>query len=266
MSSLSAFPAFNRLKQCRYGTMLFNIHDVYIGRSLDEYGEFSEGEVELFRQIVRPGQLIVEVGANIGTHTVFLAQAAGQCGTVLAFEPQRIVYQSLCANMALNNLTNVHCFCTAVGKEPGQIMVPACDPNQPNNFGGLSLGGHAQGETTPVVTVDGFNLSRCEFLKIDVEGMELDVLQGAARTIAECKPLIYVENDRPDKSDALIRYLDGLGYNMYWHKPPLFNPNNFALNPVNQFPKIVSINMLCIPKNVEQQVEGFAQVQVQVPE
>lgn len=262
MTSLADFPAFNRLKQCRYGTMLFNMHDIYIGRSLEEYGEFSEGEVELFRQIVRPGQLIVEVGANIGAHTVFLAQAAGPRGTVLAFEPQRIVYQTLCANVALNNLSNVHGFCTAVGKEPGQISVPACDPNRPNNFGGLSLGTYTHGELTPVVTIDGFSLSRCDFLKVDVEGMELDVLQGAAGTIQKCRPLIYVENDRPEKSVALIRYLDQLGYNMYWHKPPLFNPNNFAGNPVDVFPRIVSINMLCIPKNVLQQMEGFEQVQV----
>src|SRR5437773_2697778 len=99
-NAVSAFPQFNRLKQCRHGMMLYNINDVYIGRSLDQYGEFSEGELDLFQQFVKPGQLILEVGANIGAHTVWLAQAVGSTGTVLAFEPQRIVYQALCANLA----------------------------------------------------------------------------------------------------------------------------------------------------------------------
>ena len=139
---MSAFPQFNRLKQCRNGMMLYNVHDIYIGRSLDEYGEFSEGEADLFRRLVRPGQLVVEVGANIGAHTLLLAQLAGCGGNVLAFEPQRILHQTLCANLALNSITNVHCFHAAVGGASGQIVVPALDYSQDCNFGGLELGRH----------------------------------------------------------------------------------------------------------------------------
>ena len=87
--------------------MLYNFHDLYIGRSLDLYGEYSEGEIDLFGQIVQPGQVVVEVGANIGAHTVFLAHRSGPAARVLAFEPQRIVFQTLCANLALNSITNV---------------------------------------------------------------------------------------------------------------------------------------------------------------
>jgi FkbM family methyltransferase len=242
--------------------MLYNIHDIYIGRSLDRYGEFSQGEINLFQHVVKPGQVVVEVGANIGAHTVWLAQAVGPSGTVLAFEPQRIVYQTLCANLALNSITNVLGFNAAAGKAPGQIVVPPLDYSQANNFGGLGLGGYQQGEMVPVLTIDSLNLPQCHLLKIDVEGMEQEVLQGAVRSIAEFSPALYVENDRQDKSDDLIRFIDSLGYNMYWHRPPLYNPDNFAGDSVNIFDQLISQNMLCLPKKAGQQVIGLEPVQV----
>ena len=59
----------NQLKDCRHGKMLFNVNDVYVGRSLQSYGEYSEGECEVFRQLIRPGMTVLELGANIGSHT-----------------------------------------------------------------------------------------------------------------------------------------------------------------------------------------------------
>ncbi|MFP3594979.1 hypothetical protein SB689_23840, partial [Chryseobacterium sp. SIMBA_038] len=79
-------------QQCRYGTMIFNRNDDTIGQSLIKYGEWSEAETFLFSQIVRQGDTVVEVGANIGSHTVMLSQAVGDSGVVFAFEPQRHVF------------------------------------------------------------------------------------------------------------------------------------------------------------------------------
>jgi FkbM family methyltransferase len=259
---VSNFESFNRLKQCRHGLLLYNIHDLYIGRSLDLYGEFSEGEIELFGQFLKPGMVAVEVGANIGAHTVFLAQAVGPAGQVLAFEPQRVVFQTLCANLALNSITNVRTFHTAVGQAPGEIVVPVLDCLHEHNFGGLGLGNHAYGERVPLVTLDSLQLPVCHLLKIDVEGMEQNVLEGARETIQRLKPILYVENDRRDKAAALIRYIDALDYNMYWHTPPLFNPQNYSGNSQNAFGTIVSINMLCCPKSLPQQIVGGLKVEV----
>jgi FkbM family methyltransferase len=259
---VSTFEPFNRLKQCRHGQLLYNVHDLYIGRSLDLYGEFSEGEIELFAQFLKPGMVAVEVGANIGAHTIFLAQAVGPAGQVLAFEPQRVVFQTLCANMALNSITNVRAWNAAVGNAAGEIVVPALDYRQQHNFGGLGLGGHLFGERVPVMTLDSLQLPACHLLKIDVEGMEQQVLEGAADTVRRLKPILYVENDRRDKAAALIRCIDALDYNMYWHTPPLFNPANYAGNAQNVFGTIVSINMLCCPKSLPQQIIGGAKVEV----
>lgn len=259
---MSTTESYNRLKECRHGQMLYNINDIYIGRSLDVYGEYSEGEIELFKQIVQPGHVVVEVGANIGAHTVFLAKQVGKTGFVMAFEPQRIVFQTLCANVALNSLPNVHCLQNAVGAAPGMVKIPVLDYAQPNNFGGLALGGWEVGEQVVVVTLDSFNLQRCNFIKMDVEGMEEQALRGAAQTIERLKPILYVENDKADKSQSLIRYIDSLGYNMYWHTPGYFNPNNFLQHPSDVFGNIISLNMLCIHKSIPQNLKDFNQVEV----
>jgi len=254
--------AVNRQAACRYGQMLLNVNDTYIGRSLDLYGEFSEGEMELFRQIVQPGHTVLDIGANIGTHTLFFARQVGANGKVLAFEPQRVVFQTLCANMALNNILNAWCFPHAVGAEPGEIVVPILDFARPGNFGGLGLGQHHAGERVPVVTVDSLNLPKCNVIKIDVEGMEHAVLSGARRTLARFRPFLYVENDRRDRASELVGLLDELDYAMYWHRPPLFNPKNYRNNPQNVFGSTVSVNMFCAHRSVPIQVVGARMVEV----
>ncbi len=131
---------------------------------------------------------------------------------------------------------------------------------RPGNFGRVALGTHTAGERVPVVAIDGLGLARCNLIKVDVEGMELAVLRGAAETVGRCKPFLYVENDRPEQSAELIAFIDGLGYAMYWHHPPLYNPENFRGNRINVFPNVVSVNLLCVHRSVRAQVDGFRQV------
>ncbi|MEF8733036.1 MAG: FkbM family methyltransferase [Candidatus Accumulibacter meliphilus] len=249
-----------RLRRCRYGWMLYFTTDQYIGQSLDLYGEFSEREVDIFRQMLKPGQTILEIGSNIGAHTVFLAQAVGPQGRVVAFEPQRIVFQMLCANIALNGLRNVDARHAAVGREPGRIVVPTIDYAESVNSGGLSLGNWSTGECVSLLTLDGLDMAACHFIKIDVEGMEGDVLAGAVETINRFRPALYVENDRKEKSTELIERLLRLDYRLYWHLPPLFNRKNFAGHEEDVFGRIVSVNMLCLPRSAPQNIEGFREI------
>lgn len=251
----------NRLVRGRHGLVLFNRHDLYIGKSLDQYGEFSEGEGDLFRQIVRPGQTVVEAGANVGAHTLGLARLAGPRGRVYAFEPQRLVFQTLCANLALNSVANVDARCEALGAAAGWTHVPTLDYDQSNNFGGLAVGTAEQGEKTRVSTIDELDLPRLDFLKIDVEGRELAVLEGARRSIERFHPVLYVENDRQDQSPNLIAWLQAAGYDLYWHLPPMFHPGNTWGVSENIFPNIVSVNMLGVPKAANAQIQGLKRVE-----
>lgn len=246
-SHLLETSGFNNLAKGRDGYYLYNRNDVYIGQAIEKYGEFSNLEFQVLRQLCAPGDIVIEVGANIGAHTVGLAKCVGEQGRVFAFEPQRLIFQTLCANVALNSLTNVECYWAALGAEKGVITVPELNPSQQNNFGGLSLLDAQQGHQVDCFTLDHFTpMHQVKLIKIDVEGMEAEVLRGGTRLLQKFKPLLYVENDRIEKSEALMRLISGLGYRMYWHMPPLFNPDNYYGETENIYPNLASFNMICI--------------------
>lgn len=243
-------PGFNKLVRARHGLFIANKNDVYIGRALIAYGEFCELEWRLLNRYCCVGGVIVEVGANIGGHTVNLARAVGPNGRVVAIEPQPIIFQSLCANLALNCLLNVDALNCGCAESHRTLALPRVDYASEGNFGGVSMREQSDASTFQSLVqplddiVDG--CPRIDLIKIDVEGMEQQVLAGASRTIERFKPTLYVENDRPTRSKALIDAVHGMGYRAWWHIPPLFNPNNYYENTENLYPNICSYNMLCL--------------------
>jgi FkbM family methyltransferase len=237
----------NALTPTRYGPMVYHRLDTYVGRSLDLYGEFSPDETDFLSRLVGPGSLVLDGGANIGALTVPLARQVGPLGHVWAIEPQRLTYQVLCGNLALNSLTNVTALHGALGKAGGGLTLPALDLTQPQNVGGVSVKGHAEGEKVRTYAIDDLDLPGLTLLKLDVEGMERDALAGARDTIEAYQPILYVENDREEQRDALIADLRAMAYRLYWHRPPLYRRNNFRGNRVNVFEGIVSLNVLALP-------------------
>src|SRR5262249_49779677 len=91
-------------------------------------------------------------------------------------------------------------------------------------------------------------LAACRLIKIDVEGMEREVLAGAAETIRRCRPFLYVEDERRDRSEALGAFLHELGYVLHLHQPPYFNPDNFAGRRANVFGDPVSGTLFGRPR------------------
>ena len=251
---------FNALCTCRWGPMVYNKHDVYVGRSLGKYGEFSWLEQALFQRIVTRGATVVDAGANVGAHTVPLSKYVGEQGKVHAFEPQRLVFQALCANLALNQGENVHAYREALGADEGIGRVPNPDPRASNNFGGVSM--HESDAVEPVRrrTLDSLELPACHFIKADVEGMEAEVLRGASATIEAHRPVLYVENDREERSADLITLIAGMRYEIFWHTPPLFNPDNFARDREDIFNGVVSVNLLCLPAESKREIAGLRRV------
>jgi FkbM family methyltransferase len=244
-----AVNSMTMLRRCRHGTMMYLRNDFYIGRSLDLYGEYCEGEVALFRDWLRPGDVALDVGANIGTLTIPMAQIVGPTGMVYAFEPQRYIFQILCGNVALNELRNVQTLQWAAGHSTGTTRVAPLDFGAQNNFGGVSLGGD-RGEEVTVIAIDDLNLQQLRLLKLDVEGMELNAIMGASATLERCRPILLVENDRAAKSTALINQLFHSGYRLWWHFTPLYSRANFFGNPQNLFGEICSFNVLGLPNEL----------------
>ena len=109
--------------EAKHGCFLYNKNDLFIGRSLECYGEWCEPGLDILLQCANSGGIILDIGANIGTHTVALARKVGTNGRVIAFEPQRVVYQNLCANVSLNRLINVDCLHNGVGEKLSLIHI-----------------------------------------------------------------------------------------------------------------------------------------------
>jgi FkbM family methyltransferase len=245
------------LVQSRHGWMLANVNDFYMGRAITTYGECNELEILFLLGLAQYPGGVVEVGANMGIHTIPMAQALQKQGRRLAaFEPQPVVFQQLCANLALNGLMNVSAWPFACEEKAG--VVTFIQPNylMTGNFGGVSTSLAPSIATTsaqaPCVRLDDtVQHDGVGLIKIDTEGFELNVLKGSDALIRRSRPLLYLENDRVDQSQELIEWLWGIGYDLWWHIPPLFNPNNFFGVKNNLYGVIHSFNMVGVPRELD---------------
>jgi FkbM family methyltransferase len=252
---------FTAVKECRLGLMMYNVNDLIGGRGLDLYGEAKWSDLELLGQLLRAGDVVVDAGANIGNHTVFYAKKVSAGGVVYALEPQRITFEILCANLVLNGLTNVIPMQVGVGEAEGQLFVPVADPNVVQNFGAVKIEGHTSGDLVRIIPLDTLGLQRCNLIKIDVEGMEFQVLQGAEKTIRTCRPFLFVENNDLEGSPKTVQKLFDLGYKCWWQIAPHYNPNNYFQNKENVWANVMpDSNMLCVPEENNLNVNGFEPV------
>ncbi len=250
------------LVEARHGRFLANPKDTYIGRSIIEYGEFSELEWRALDQMIQPGSIVIEAGANMGAHTIPLAKKTGIGGIVYAFEPQIGLFQQLCANLALNDLLNVQAFNAGCGDEPAWLPIRRLDVTQQNNYGGFALEMLKGGGETKVRVErldDAIDPPRLDLIKADVEGMEPEVLKGAAGLIKQFRPLLYLEANLED-APRLIRQLEAMDYKAWWHLPLMFNPDNHSGKAENLFGTITSKNMLCVPSEREMNIVGLREV------
>lgn len=184
---------------------------------IEQYQEFSESEVDVFREVIRPDDVILEAGSNIGAHTLALSELVPR-GKVYAIEPQRLIFQTLCANMALNSVTNVVTLNTVLGAALGEMSLLEIDPHVSMNFGNFSTQNQgAEGVQTPVLTIDSMAFSRLDFIKLDAEGAEVEILTGAVDTITRCRPAVYLEYDT--NRQKIMDFFLLAGYVLARHQP-----------------------------------------------
>lgn len=242
--------------KCRHGTFVFPPEDHYIGKALEIYGEYSEQEVQFICSFLKTGDTVIEVGAHIGAITVPMANAVED--TVHAFEPQEAIRSLLLDNVINNNLHDVvRVYDCALGMKDDRLFYSM----NPRNTGGVEL--KARGDfATRVETLDSYEFREVDFIKIDVEGMELEVLVGARATLIKCRPVIYLENDRPLNTHVVLNELFGLGYRVWRHEPWLFNPDNFRKVPHNPYPGIAALNLVAVPaeKEAPPQCKGLTEI------
>jgi FkbM family methyltransferase len=149
-------------------------------------------------------------------------------GTVRAFEAQERVYYALAGNVALNNCMNARVHLAALGSQVGSLQIPQPDYHQSASFGSLELRERPNNEfvgqdvsykakdlvEVPMTTIDALSLQRLDFFKLDIEGMEIEALEGARETIVRCRPVLHIEKIKCDQV-ALSALMNQWGYHSF---------------------------------------------------
>jgi len=174
-----------------YGNMIFPRNDMVVGRSLPLYGEWSEGENIVMSQFVNNGDSVIDIGANIGTTAISLSRSVGESGKVFAFEPQQIISQCLSANVLLNNIKNIEVYTLAVSSKSGWVYLDTDELSMKGRYGSVSIAD--KGHLVKSINLNEFKIKECSFIKIDVEGHEWEVIQGAESFLNSHKPVVYFE-------------------------------------------------------------------------
>lgn len=201
----------------------------YIEQRIFYHGYFEREVIDFLQIALKPGCVALDVGANIGCHSLVMADLVGDSGRVLAFEPHPGVSARLRANIHLNCLHNVEVVPVALSSESGSQLLFAPTASA-SNQGQASL--YRQNLDTeceeirvPTATldqiVDDHKLRKVDLMKIDVEGHEYQVLRGARRTLARFKPVLVFEfSDKLWRSAGVTlseveAYLGSLGYALF---------------------------------------------------
>lgn len=228
----------------RYGRMLVPKKDSVIGRSLRLYGEWAEHEISMVSTLLKDGDVILDVGANIGTHALALASRF-PCSPVFAFEPQPLAAMLLSANICLSSKPNCKPMPMACGR---LAAIGDVDPTYDDldwNIGAVSLRDAFLGadQTTQqdnfayptlVVPLDACRFpGRVQLIKIDVEGMEDDVIAGAIGLIERDRPVICFEVLALETMHRCRELLLARGYELRWLETNAFNDQNFNGNVQN---------------------------------
>jgi FkbM family methyltransferase len=181
---------------------LFFLHeeDIYIAAHTSS-GQVFEGHIinGVLEPIIKKAKYIVDAGANIGIHSISYANMNPTC-KIWAFEPQLSLVDILRMNCAVNKIgpDRVEIFNCALGhKEDSLTLCPLSDvhdaPRNGYNRGGVQIG--LGGEKTLMRRLDSFDLPGLDYMKIDVEGAEGLVIEGAAETIKKFRPVIFFEHN-----------------------------------------------------------------------
>jgi FkbM family methyltransferase len=180
-------------------------------------------EAEL-RKLIHPGFIVLDIGANFGVFTKLFSQLVGPQGFVIAFEPVPQTFRTLAAGIERYHRSNVQAKNEAVSDHEGAVLmaVPQYEENAGDNLYQASIVDSSQSPnafTVKSVTVDSLQLSRVDFIKIDVEGHELEVLHGSRRTLEQHHPTLMVEVTSP-------RTVEFLCATMGYGKPAMISPSN----------------------------------------
>ncbi|MGE7634497.1 FkbM family methyltransferase [Bacillus paramycoides] len=185
---------------------IIRVMDDYIGRIIHSSQDYYEKELlEYFKEYMPTNGIVYDIGANIGNHTLYFSQALNP-KKIYSFEPAKELFTVLDFNVQVNKLKNIELFNYAVGKEMGEALLNYNHQNTGSS--NISSDGH---EIVKSVTLDKLKIEKPDFVKIDVEGFEYDVIQGMQKVLQVSNPVLWIEVF-PDNYFAVDQLLEELNY------------------------------------------------------
>ncbi len=200
-----------------------------LSRQLFVAGCIEPNEFCLLDRVVSPGMVFIDVGANDGLYTLFAAAKVGDSGVVIAFEPSSREFDRLQANLILNRLGFVQPVRIGLARQHGhgRLRIAGYGHEGHNTLGEFVYDSvdRERFEDVELTTLDSFltgrKLKRVDVIKLDVEGAEMSVLEGAVQTLSESRPLLLLELLDPalrrqgHSAAEVVEFLLDLGYEIY---------------------------------------------------
>ena len=219
--------------------------DDIISASLKLYGEYQQVELDMLLQLIGDDTVVYDIGSNIGYHaSAFVTRSKH----VYCFEANPQHYKMLRMNMQEEPRCTL--FNLAVSNATGKILVEEIDVTAIGNYG-MARVGTTTGVEVSMTSIDALvnsgQIKPPHLIKIDVEGHEPGVFQGAAETIKQHMPVIYFEAQESENIPEIYNMLTALGYSLGWCVVRNYNPDNFNHNPNNQFGNDAIFSIIALP-------------------
>jgi FkbM family methyltransferase len=187
------------------------------------YFGIKEPSKHVFFELIKPGNIVMDVGANIGDMTLNFAKQVGETGNVYSFEPFLPSFNKLKKNIEMNQFRGIHPFNIGLGDTSGTFFLEERD-NHNSGMNRIATNIKKKGHAIKVTTLDQFikdkNIAQIDFIKIDVEGFEKKILNGSKELLTTFKPVLFIElddnylRDQGDSAKELIELLEGYNYSI----------------------------------------------------
>jgi len=218
--------------ETRMGIMQYLPDEPIVGDAIGWYGEYLQPQLELLARIVRPGGTMLEAGAGVGEHAIYLGRVLGEAGHLMLYEARPVQQRILRQNLAANGVGNVTVMRRTLGSRSEEQDVAASVP--PSHE-----------------TLDELQLERLDWLKVGASGDALDILGGANETLWRLRPFLFLAaRDEQTLREQAERARE-FGYRCWRMETALFEATNFNRRETDIFAGAKALALLAIPEEIE---------------